>query len=272
MNHGSPNVSAAFHSSERMGSLQRPRANGTQREGRDEDLISVRISVRVSDSVTETSEEGAHQVGDAPSANGSANSAACANESWRQIQNLVKISKNEELKTALDDWKEIKNGCETRLKEISSGQADLRNQEYSIIGFFSVFEGVVLTAVSQLTTGTSQRKCGKIWCPIVLTVIAAGLAITALLEKFRRFPDLEYQEADQKFLRKVTAGRISQLRYKGNNFDFAKDATENPSEQYLSSHILYSFATSGFSKVGTEPPGPPQSAAVAGPKLTCRRP
>lgn len=35
----------------------------------------------------------------------------------------------------------------------------------------------------------------------------------------------------------VTAGRISQLRYKGNNFDFAKDATENPSEvQGLSSN------------------------------------
>ena len=63
-----------------------------------------------------------------------------------------------------------------------------------MIGFFSAFQGLVLTAVTQLTQ-TSPNHCGKVWSPVVLSGLAWIVAVVGVGQKFY---SIELTEADKR--------------------------------------------------------------------------
>jgi hypothetical protein len=58
---------------------------------------------------------------------------------------------------------------------------------YQLIGFFSVFQGVVLTAVSQ----SSLLYCHNKWSPIALSVLASVISTFGVIQKLNQINDLQ---------------------------------------------------------------------------------
>jgi uncharacterized membrane protein len=69
-------------------------------------------------------------------------------------------------------------------------KAEVNTDIFNIVGFFSVFQGVVLTAVSQLQSDT-YSTCGVIPFPIILSCLGALVGIAALSSKFASLRELE---------------------------------------------------------------------------------
>lgn len=123
------------------------------------------------------------------------------------------IKGNTYYKEALDDWEQQKRLFGGKLERWEKRAEELTNQVYNVVGFFSVFQGVILTSVTQLNsqaTATPPRPlCNKVWYPLVLSLLAAlaagigiGLKFVALekadrsIQTFkRRIVEAERREA-----------------------------------------------------------------------------
>jgi hypothetical protein len=108
----------------------------------------------------------------------------------KRVENLVWIKRNTCYKEALKDWEQQKKSLGGKLERREKRVEELTNQVYNVVGFFSVFQGVILTAVTQLNSqsspGTSIRPlCGKVWYPLTLSLLAAIAAIIGIWLKFR---------------------------------------------------------------------------------------
>jgi hypothetical protein len=110
----------------------------------------------------------------------------------QRVDNLVWIKSNSYYREALEDWKERKKSLGEKLDRREKRVEELTNQIYNVVGFFSVFQGVILTAVTQLTQ-TSQSSnqacpprplCGKVWFPVVLSALAAVAAAIGIGLKY----------------------------------------------------------------------------------------
>ena len=112
---------------------------------------------------------------------------------YQQIKNLVWAKKHPVYSVALDEWDRTERLVSSRVDRREKRSADLINQIFNLVGFYSVFQGVVLTAVSQLVSATSScgSQCGKVWVPILLTLFAAVVTIVGILEKFTNLKSLE---------------------------------------------------------------------------------
>ena len=111
---------------------------------------------------------------------------------YRELVNLHNIdAHNPVLKVALREWEKKAKDLNKKVTRREARSADLTNQIFNIIGFFAVFQGVVLTAVTQLTQTAKGPLCGKIWFPIVLTGVGAVITIGGILYKFQGLRSFE---------------------------------------------------------------------------------
>ena len=69
-----------------------------------------------------------------------------------------------------------------RMEWAMSRVAEFKNEVYQLIGFFSVFQGVLLTAVAQ----ASQLHCPTRWIPISLSILASVVTIAGVIQKFNQ--------------------------------------------------------------------------------------
>lgn len=121
-------------------------------------------------------------------------------------------------KLALEEWQRKEEYLSNSVSRREVRSAELTNQIYNIFGWFAVFQGVVLTAVSQLTqtqTAHSEPLCGKIWFPIVLTGCATLATIVGILHKFTSLQSLEFTIHTEKQAKIEVAKRASCLRREG---------------------------------------------------------
>jgi hypothetical protein len=100
-----------------------------------------------------------------------------------RTKNFLDVKNHPVYSSALEEWTREVKKARNNLVDNGKEKADLITQVYNIVGFFSVFQGVVLTAVTQLASG-SPPKCQKVWFPILLTLVATLLAVVALSSKF----------------------------------------------------------------------------------------
>lgn len=98
---------------------------------------------------------------------------------------------------------------------------DLTNQVFNLVGFFCVFQGVILTAVTQLSSGVTtplgdqqvgRPLCGKVWFPAFLSALASVVTIVSLLLKFRHLYSLDVSIQEEKS--SLAVPNFSHPRYK----------------------------------------------------------
>ena len=119
---------------------------------------------------------------------------------YTDIKNILAIQNDPVYEVALREW-------DRREAYLGNGWKGV----FNVVGFFSVFQGVVLTAVSQLKSDTS---CGIIWFPVILSIIACVVSIVGLRIKFRNLrKELEDSIRDEKSAQKVSPCNLSIRAY-----------------------------------------------------------
>ncbi|KAG0562934.1 hypothetical protein KC19_9G184300 [Ceratodon purpureus] len=141
-------------------------------------------------------------------------------DSYREIENLWRIENGNPLfKLALAEWRRIEQEFDHRQSRRESKSIDLHTQIHNIIGWYAVFQGVLLTAVSQLTAGATPPAgvpvCGKIWFPIVLSGFGTLVTIIGLLRLFSDLKSLETTINSEKNSKAEVGQRAGNLKRLG---------------------------------------------------------
>lgn len=125
---------------------------------------------------------------------------------YQEIRNLVWAKKHPVYNVALEEWDRKERLASSRVDRREKRSADLINQIFNLVGFYSVFQGVVLTAVSQVVSAATScgSQCGKVWVPILLTLFAAVVTVVGILEKFTNLKSLEISIFEERRIQGVS--------------------------------------------------------------------
>ncbi|CAM6051875.1 unnamed protein product [Sphagnum compactum] len=117
---------------------------------------------------------------------------------------------------ALEDWQSsaelMGKRVEKREKEIRS----TRNEIYQVVGFYSAFQGLLLTAIAQ----SSLLHWNNRGYPLALSAYATGIAATGVVQKNKIISDWKKTLATENPARKAFIHRVDRLRIEGINFPF----------------------------------------------------
>jgi hypothetical protein len=111
----------------------------------------------------------------------------------REIRNLVDVYEsdvNEKsllLRQALKETKESVQALEAKVEKRRKQTDGLLFEVYQLVGIFSVFEGVVYTAVLQ----SNRYTCQHVWSPISLCLLVYVAICIVANQKFRGIKALE---------------------------------------------------------------------------------
>jgi hypothetical protein len=113
-------------------------------------------------------------------------------------QNLRQIEENSELRLILREWEKGFELARERIEKKSTRAFNAKSELYQLIGFYSVFQGVVLTAVAQSTT----IHCAQSWGPASLSLLASLVTVASVHSKLRSYSklkcSLDKEEGDAK--------------------------------------------------------------------------
>jgi len=111
---------------------------------------------------------------------------------------LVDIDSVPKLKRILTEWEKRFEASSVRIEKKSTRSINAKNELYQLIGFYSVFQGVVLTAVAQ----TNLIQCQQSWGPVSLSLLASIATIVSVYIKLKDYSEhrkaLEEEIADSK--------------------------------------------------------------------------
>jgi len=123
-------------------------------------------------------------------------------------QRLYEIKEDRQLSWVLEEWeKQFKASWDLRLQTEARLQ-DAKNEVYQWIGFYKVFQGAVLTAV----TPSTILSCRQSWGPTSLSLIASIITIVTvhfkLVEYGKVKTDLERRRLEAKVSASIKSGFI----------------------------------------------------------------
>ncbi|KAG0581977.1 hypothetical protein KC19_3G025100 [Ceratodon purpureus] len=142
--------------------------------------------------------------------------------SFSEIKNLVFIENSPIHKKALEEWERKEKLFSSRVERKSTKVGNLKNEVYQLIGFFSVFQGVVLTAVSQ----SNLLHCNNKVYPIILSVLASAVTIAAIAQKLIQISSFQKTIYSEEASLKDAVHKSGELRLLGEEFKFAKFTKE----------------------------------------------
>ena len=98
------------------------------------------------------------------------------------IRSLLWIEQpgNEVYARAYQEWEKKDLLFASRIDKKKKQSSSLRNENYQLIGFYSVFQGVLMTAVAQ----SSLLHCHNLWTALSLSLFASLVTIAAIMQKF----------------------------------------------------------------------------------------
>jgi hypothetical protein len=134
-----------------------------------------------------------------------------------KAERLYEIAKCEKLSLLLKDWEKQFKVARERIETKTTRTNSAKNDLYQWIGFFSVFQGVVLTAVAQ----SSTLGCQQSWAPASLSLIASVVTIVSVHFKLKSYRGLEVNLAEEIHDSKILHEQIAELKTQGTSFDFS---------------------------------------------------
>jgi hypothetical protein len=122
------------------------------------------------------------------------------NEDKIKADLLFDIKQDEKLGCLLKDWEKQFKVARDRIETKTSRANNAKNDLYQWIGFFSVFQGVVLTAVAQ----SSTFGCRQSWAPASLSLIASLVTVVSV-----HFKLINYDELNANLLKEISQSKVS---------------------------------------------------------------
>ncbi|KAG0601373.1 hypothetical protein M758_11G105500 [Ceratodon purpureus] len=155
---------------------------------------------------------------------------------YEEIKNLLDIEKNPVYAKAQEEWSKKETLFTSRVERKKKKVANLKNEIYQLIGFFSVFQGVLLTAVSQ----SNLLHCNNLWSPIALSVVASVVTVAGVLQKLMQIRSLQYTILSEERSLKEVVKRLNNLRNSGvDKFRFAEFAYSKAKKQSTRWNTFY---------------------------------
>ncbi|CAM6052170.1 unnamed protein product [Sphagnum compactum] len=130
---------------------------------------------------------------------------------------LYEIKKDERWTWLLEEWeKQFKTSLHSKLHR-EARLKHAKNELYQWIGFYSVFQGAVFTAVAL----SNKLGCRQSWGPTSLSLIASIVTIVSV-----HFKLVDYGELQTNFERKISEAKqlhaqLAELKQQGTDFQFS---------------------------------------------------
>ena len=126
------------------------------------------------------------------------------NEALEEIDNILwikslPITPQNRCNEALASWEKKDKLFTSRIDRKRKQSSDLQNEVYQLIGFYSVFQGVLLTAVAQ----SNLLHCNNTWTATLLSALASFVTVIGVLLKLRNIRSLEHTIANEELTRRV---------------------------------------------------------------------
>lgn len=126
-----------------------------------------------------------------------------------EINSLLWIKQpgNEALKEAYETWQAKDLLFASRVDKKRKQSNALRNEIYQLIGFYSVFQGVLLTAVAQ----SNFLTCHNWWTAFFLSLLASLVTVVGVHQKFDSVLELEKTIGNEEISRRICINRVNLL-------------------------------------------------------------
>jgi hypothetical protein len=134
-----------------------------------------------------------------------------------KARHLFDIRADKNLNWLLDDWQTQFKVARDRIETKSTRTNNAKNDLYQWIGFFSVFQGVVLTAVAQ----SSTLGCQQSWAPAALSLIASVVTVVSVHFKLVNYRGLNASLLKEIHQSQVLHDQLAELRATGKKFKFS---------------------------------------------------
>ena len=120
---------------------------------------------------------------------------------YQEIKTLLWIENSVVHNKALEEWERKSTLLTARVERKRKLSWNQRNEIYNLVGFFSVFQGVLLTAVSQ----SNLLHCNNWWSPFTLSVLASLVTFVGVWQKFSYIWSLDKTISSEENTLKVRA-------------------------------------------------------------------
>ncbi|KAG0613687.1 hypothetical protein M758_6G122000 [Ceratodon purpureus] len=139
----------------------------------------------------------------------------------------VEIQRDDRLKFTLQEWDNTLQKALVTIQYKKTGCINMKSELYQLIGFYTVFQGVIFTSVAQ----GGLLKCETCWGPTSLSLLVSIATIPAVHDRLKEynffknnlFWEIEYSN--------TIAKKIQMLKQKGAAFDFAECGEESQHEE-----------------------------------------
>jgi len=106
----------------------------------------------------------------------------------------LQIDKDPKLRLLLRDWEKNYKVARERIEKKETRTINAKAELYQLLGFYSVFQGVVLTAVAQSNT----LYCLSSWGPASLSLLASAVTVVSVHYKLTNYSRLKVALKDER--------------------------------------------------------------------------
>jgi hypothetical protein len=161
-----------------------------------------------------------------------------------EFRNLIAFRESKDTKeilcrVALEDWQSSAELMEKRVEKKEKAIRSTRNEIYQVVGFYSAFQGLLLTAIAQ----SNLLHWNNRGYPLALSALATGISATGVVQKNMIISALKKTIASENPARKALIRRVKRLRIEGIRFPFQDVYEEEWKVIYPQTKLdkLYSF-------------------------------
>ncbi|KAH8937848.1 hypothetical protein BDL97_16G050900 [Sphagnum fallax] len=119
-------------------------------------------------------------------------------------------------KVALEEWQNTAELFVKRVDKKNKEARSIRNEIYQVVGFYSAFQGLLITAVAQ----SNLLQCHNVGFPLALSAIATAAAVIGMGQKNAAIRDLKMTIKSETPTRKAFVARVEDLKRQGTDFNF----------------------------------------------------
>ncbi|KAG0555586.1 hypothetical protein KC19_12G180300 [Ceratodon purpureus] len=119
---------------------------------------------------------------------------------------------------ALTEWSDQVKVLEGKISRRTKRVDSLTNEVYQLVGLYSVFVGVVFTAVQ-----ADRVQCQHVWSPVVLCLLPCFIIVHVAGNKLENIRKTRKEIAVDEISRHVHLSNLGKLKAKRHQFDFRRD-------------------------------------------------